>query len=313
MIKKRVHSIRIKTQHKYGTKKYEDYMIGDAKYTDSERDIPSLIDWWQAEKAWLVLWRDMGKERQQEFYEKPSELKPALRTNMINEKIMDTIPLLKSMYDKHQEHLNDNLQHTLHKVKLFIDNMKALVFFRKEYPEARYLCSTVQRARYSEHIRVYKDRNFSKNINDWRNIEEIMPEMISPVILLVEPHLKKAKLAQRTASIWRRLKENKDVLETKRKKYEESLARLEEVQNLPDDWEGKQKELEDWKNAAPDWVGKVQISSRAINAHRSVTGEKESAERRLKWDKEYYENCMKAIANGTAYLAERGIVLEEEE
>ena len=106
---------------------------------------------------------------------------------------------------------------------------------------------------------------------------------------MAEPIIKKALDAEHTGNILYRLKQNKDNLETKRKKYEKSLARLEEVQDLPDDWEGKQEELEDWINAAPDWVGKVQISSNAIEAHKSMPREKESAERRLKWDKEYYE------------------------
>ena len=309
MVKKRVHSMRIK--NKFGKTEYIEYMIGDRKHTRAEKVIPSLMDWWLGEKALRTMWYDLSREQQEEFNGKPVEVKALLRTNMINEKIMACISKLKEMIDKFEQ--TNSVPYSVAKHKNFIFSMKALVHFRNEYPEASCLGTTVQRVRHVEHIRVYKGFATGNNIWDTQQIEKVIPEMITPLIDMAEPIIKKALDAEHTGNILYRLKQNKDNLETKRKKYEKSLARLEEVQDLPDDWEGKQEELEDWINAAPDWVGKVQISSNAIEAHKSVPREKESAERRLKWDKEYYENCMKAIANGTAYLAERVIVLEEEE
>ena len=309
MIKKRVHSMRIK--NKFGKTEYIEYMIGDRKHTRAEKVIPSLMDWWMGEKALRKMWYDLSREQREEFNGNPVEVKALLRTNMINEKIMDCISKLKEMIDKFEQ--TNSVPYSVAKHKNFIFSMKALVHFRNEYPEAQYLGATVRRVRHVKHIRVYKNYVTGKSIWDTQHIEKIIPEMITPLINMAEPIMNKALDAERTSNILYRLEDNKNTLESKRKRYEESLARLEEVQNLPDDWEGKQKELEDWKNTAPDWVGKVQISSNAIEAHKSVPREKESAERRLKWDKEYYENCMKAILNGTAYLAERGIVLEEEE
>ena len=308
---KRIQSMRIK--NKYGKTESIEYMVGEAKYTRTEKVIPSLIDWWSAEETWRTLWFSMNREQREEFNSTPVEARPLLRTNMINKLIMDCITKLKEINDKFEQNPNYESSYNIDRYKNFIFSMETLVYFRNEYPEASCLGTTVQRAKGTNHIRVYKNSNVSRSIWDIKQIEEVIPEMITPLINMAKPILKKALDAQHTSHILQRLKENKGALESKRKKYEKALAKLEEVKDLPDDWEGKQKELEDWKNAAPDWVGHVRVESNAIKAHKSVPSEKDRAELHLKWDKDSYENCIKAIANGTAYLAERGIVLEEEE